>query len=515
MPHRLLLEQAETARRTGQIAGAIALAQQAVAVARDDLGRALSQIELANLLRYVPDTLQALQLVQQAEPALRSLGHIKLARALTMKGMALGDAGHHNSALDCYREALALLATRSGDDPCQEAATHGAVGLTCTQLGEFDQAAVAYRHAIALYDACGQREAIPFVLNNLAILVVRDISQRRLIDAPLERAREAQLRQLIDEGLELNRSLSGNPLATAMLLNTLGDGLRALGQNEAALQVLIDAQEAFARLEQRRGEIDVMTDIGATLLALGRLDEALDYFLRARSRLVDADIRDHERRLAELIAQAHEALGDPVSALDEYKNFMRLTLENQDRDVQRKLQQLALREEIDKALRASREDPLTGLANRRSLDDWTQTRASNGQSLAVAVVDVDHFKRINDTFSHAAGDAVLRALATILRGHCRPHDFVGRMGGEEFILIICNVDVASAQQSAERLCKAIESHAWPTVWEGLTAVTASIGVALGNAAQMALLTQAADHALYEAKAGGRNKVVLAAPDNAK
>src|SRR4051812_41202080 len=148
-----LLAQAEAARRAGRVAEGIALAEQSLAAADGDaIAAALARLELANLLRYVPETLRAVQLLGEAERAFRPQGHPALARTLTIKGMALGDAGDYAGALGLHREALAILEAPGRErDLFQEASTLGAVGLACTQLGDFAQAEDAYRQANALY----------------------------------------------------------------------------------------------------------------------------------------------------------------------------------------------------------------------------------------------------------------------------------------------------------------------------------------------------------------------------
>src|SRR5690606_487223 len=104
-------------------------------------------------------------------------------------------------------------------------------------------------------------------------------------------------------------------------------------------------------------------------------------------------------------------------------------------------------------------DPLTGLANRRCTLDWLDrlVRASQevGEPLSALIFDIDHFKRVNDTLGHQAGDEVLRRVAEIARAQLRTEDLVGRIGGEEFVCILPGVSTTEARALAERLCKAI------------------------------------------------------------
>lgn len=166
--------------------------------------------------------------------------------------------------------------------------------------------------------------------------------------------------------------------------------------------------------------------------------------------------------------------------------------------------------------RASRLDELTQIPNRRAvveaLERAWQRFQRHGRPFAAVLVDIDRFKGINDTLGHAAGDAVLVQLAARLQHHARGGDTVGRIGGEEFLLILDDVHPAQAVPSAERLCRRIGDQPVPAL-EHVVPVTASLGVAvatLEDASAEAVIARA-DRALYRAKADGRNRVVVDLP----
>lgn len=155
-------------------------------------------------------------------------------------------------------------------------------------------------------------------------------------------------------------------------------------------------------------------------------------------------------------------------------------------------------------------DPLTGLANRRELQRRGDALLLEpGRRVAVVAIDADHFKHINDTRGHEAGDTVLVALAERLRHAARAEDVVARLGGEEFVLLMPDTSLEEAHRRAEALRRDIAET--PVLLEdGPLSVTVSVGVVeRGDAGTLAGLLHAADQAMYAAKAAGRNRVVVA------
>lgn len=161
----------------------------------------------------------------------------------------------------------------------------------------------------------------------------------------------------------------------------------------------------------------------------------------------------------------------------------------------------------------AREDALTGLANRRAFDEALGEAFARmrrlGESVLLFMLDIDHFKRVNDTHGHAAGDEVLRTIGRTIASGVREVDKAFRIGGEEFAVLVIGTDVPGAQVVAERLRAAIAAR--PVATErAAVPVTTSIGIALADSTmQPAQLLEAADAALYAAKSTGRNRVVVA------
>jgi diguanylate cyclase (GGDEF)-like protein len=159
-------------------------------------------------------------------------------------------------------------------------------------------------------------------------------------------------------------------------------------------------------------------------------------------------------------------------------------------------------------------DELTGTLNRRAIvaggEREVAVAARLRRPLAVAYVDIDRFKQINDSYGHDAGDHVLRDVAELLKKTCRGIDLVGRYGGDEFCIVFPGTDSESIAYLGERLVKAVQQHRFRHGHP----VTVSIGMAaisqVSNAATWDSLIQLADNALYAAKAGGRDRLCVAA-----
>lgn len=189
----------------------------------------------------------------------------------------------------------------------------------------------------------------------------------------------------------------------------------------------------------------------------------------------------------------------------------------------------ALRDRLHDGLRAAMIDPLTGLYNRRFalpfLRDLVAPRQTGADSatataprgFAVMVADLDHFKRINDHLGHAAGDAVLKHVADLLRSALRETDLIARIGGEEFLIVIPGTDPETARRTAARLCNLVARAQIPLRKDAPPAhVTISIGLTMGQSDidtppgedRVEALLDQADRALYGAKARGRNTVTV-------
>ena len=285
------------------------------------------------------------------------------------------------------------------------------------------------------------------------------------------------------------------------------------------------AQLATAReLGDRHNESLILANAGEAALRAGQLErarmlgeEALDVAQSTSSK-----VREREARLQ--LSITCEACDDYAAALEHYKAHHVLEREMQAAEARRSTQAQALRSAIERAQRETarlrrenrvlerqaRQDALTGLANRRAFDDALATRLvdarESGAALAVVAFDLDHFKSINDRYTHAAGDSVLREAANVLRAVCRASDLAARIGGEEFVLLLPGADRKAACAIAERVRAELAFRPFAALAPGVR-VTLSAGVAVDNGEGSAEdLLRAADAALYRAKGEGRDRV---------
>jgi two-component system, cell cycle response regulator len=277
--------------------------------------------------------------------------------------------------------------------------------------------------------------------------------------------------------------------------------------SEHEVDVEIDAHEALFHAAE--GNYDVLiVSLGLENFDALRLCSQIRSLERTRSLpvLVLAEPEDNARLLRGLEIGVNDYLVRPVD-----KNEMLARVRTQ---IRKKRYSERLRENVQQSIEMAVTDALTGLHNRRymetHLNSLVEQAAARGKPLSVLVLDIDYFKAINDRHGHDAGDEVLREFATRVRKAIRGIDLACRYGGEEFVVVMPETDMAVAGMVAERLRKRIASEPFPLNQPGKAIdVTISIGIAARGEADdtAATMLKRADQALYRAKRDGRNRVV--------
>ncbi|MDE3133643.1 MAG: GGDEF domain-containing protein [Acidobacteriota bacterium] len=319
-------------------------------------------------------------------------------------------------------------------------------------------------------------------------------------------ATEARL--AIDRALALAGTARPNRFALAVIHSTRADIELRAGDPAAALE---DAERSLALLAESNSPNPYV--LGASVRAqvvarmeLGEYDGAQQAGESALNWL--GERMPHTR--STILAAVAEALREAGRLEEAYDALSRSAQLERDAFTEISELQLSLERAVlqQEQLRDQAErDWLTGLYNRRFLARELASASSNAGMLSVAVVDLDHFKAINDRHGHSVGDQVLVRAAELLCQVLRASDIIVRSGGEEFLVLMPRTDAHAARAGCERICHAIREEPWETIAEGLT-LTTSVGLATAETGgELEPLVNLADRRLYAAKAAGRDCVV--------
>ena len=443
------------------------------------------------------DTDEALSKLQAALPYVESLGDPILGfECRNMMGIVLSELNQPEAALRWYAAARedAQRAGRRRSASMALANAAGArlgMGDLASAAGQVEEARAAWQRAVQECDeaaglavAAGSRKAQFAAVGNRAAA----LGQLGQVDAAIAGFRQAAA---LGDGLgELTGTLQMAALL-AQLLVANGDAVAARAEAVAAI--------AHAEALGTRKSLETLHEIVSSIdETRGDFESALTHH-KHLFEVHKAVARDRAAQRAQAMAVRLETAQALADAARERTRADSLEADN-----------AALVEQAVALSEEAMQDALTGLANRRRLDSWLALRHAEAVSrdvpLCVALLDLDHFKHINDGFSHAVGDLVLKQVAAILRDASRGEDLAARYGGEEFVLIFDGVGPARAAEICERVRKEIEDHDWPGMVPGL-AVTASFGVCdIARHLQPVQGLARADELLYQAKAAGRNRV---------
>ena len=438
-------------------------------------------------------------------------------RALSNLGAILHGAGQAYRAEKVYAQTVRVGEEIGGTDAVRaQASTLNNIGLINVDYLDAPQAADGhYRQALALTRSLGEPD--PQILYNFAI------NQLRLDD------RDAALKALEEAG-EAARS-SASVLMELRVRSAL-TGLRQEGGAEATMRALEQIASLQAELPDPAGEAATLARLSTIQGQSGLRAQALASARRAYEQTRPTHSPQETYQALQALVEALAAEGDTRGALDYAGRISAMKLDalrqqrmdlladlqarNQDALSQRELERMRyeenirrLKEEKSRMLRSagigllvllllgavafgllqrrrhqqlrvfSERDALTGLANRHAataaLNALAAQRSQDDARHVLFLIDIDHFKQINDTHGHHAGDTVLAEVSRRLQAACRPGDLVSRWGGEEFLVACANLDPAQAQAVAARLCKAM-AYTLETA-DGERAVTASLGLA--------------------------------------
>lgn len=466
-----------------------------------------------------------------------------LADALTSLSFVYAQLLMGRDALDCGLRALA--AARRAQDPVREAWALNRIGVAYSSLDNPTQGCETAAQALEIAQRQDAAELSFACLNNLAYLwLYRTTDARRGGQASaLQQALEQAL-SLAEQATALARA-SRSPFQVAVAISNLIDA--RLNREEFALAAPLLSE--FEQLAETHGYLalglQATTQRALILKAGGDFAGAIAHLRDLLEQQGDELPPKLRRMLIHALYETHKAAGDYREALAYLEQHAELERQIARDTMALQTEVMLIRQEVDQARaraefaqldaqrereragqlereqqhlrehaaaldRAAHEDVLTGLHNRRhaefALPLLVEGARQAGKPISLAMLDVDHFKRVNDDFGHGVGDLVLQQLAQLLRQKMRSADLLARIGGEEFLVALLGMEPPQAGDICERLRQAVAAHDWGRLAAGLS-VRISIGLAGGAPPPEARqLLERADQALYTAKRSGRDRL---------
>lgn len=428
-----------------------------------------------------------------------------LTSALNLIASVYGRTGQGDKAVEVFLEALE--AARESGDPQRIGGILGNIGINSYYAGEHEKALDYLRQGLDVLDDAATDENLTMTRLNMAAIIA-DIDATEL-DMPV-------LQDLLVDAQAL-----GNARAEMLALQTLANVAAAQGELSAADQYAARALDIAEKNALAAEHLDILQLRSMIAEMDGRLADALAVERTATSVARTVFSEEQSRETARLREEFEAELRENQIALQEAEiaRSYQLTL---------LAGAIALFSTLTAGLMYSRylvkkranalldtlayRDPLTGLLNRRAMgqhiDKASALDAEQGRRpIALAILDVDHFKRVNDRLGHPVGDQILCELASFLESSTRKGDHVARWGGEEFLILLEGLSIEDAVRACRRLCNEIAEEEFQIESGAAPKLTVSAGVvefAPGLPAREHL--RRADLALYAAKSGGRNRV---------
>ena len=450
-------------------------------------------------------------------------------------GVAYGKLGVRNEAIAAHEAALALAAQCAPDLVCE---CHGNLGLTFANCERYGDALDHLKQALTIAqrgDDGTQTLRARINLNAVRATAAR-LQQKR---GETEAAR-AELGAILDECVAVLadcRAAKADQFIPPVIQH-IGIVHRYLGDTDIA-RARFGYVTAMARQHGwQRLEFDALLHVGAIESAAGNLDAAEVALARA---LAHFESTHHTMSALEAhleLARVYEKGGEFERAYATMNTCHRIRFEMSGHEEKMLTQVRAWRQQFQEArhqaraapqesnartdssavvavrqrsyVQQARLDPLTGLVNRRYGDVYLaqqfKLHGATSRVLAIGIVDIDGLRAINDRYSYAVGDAVLRGVGVLLRGACRDSDLAIRFGADEFLLVFPNTTAEQAQAICARLCTRIDRHDWKQpVPAHVVSVTVVVADSRGAHSPLDLL-RAADSMLHEAKAARRDRV---------
>ncbi|MBT9489013.1 MAG: GGDEF domain-containing protein [Rubrivivax sp.] len=512
---------ARACRASSDYPAGLLAAEAAWVAAADDGQRAQAAVERVFFTFRLGQLPALLQQAPAWMPLVRAHGGDQAFETLRILALAACELGRIDQALPYAMEAHTLA--EADGRPAPRAQSLMALGACFERMGDPWQAERLMRDALALAPADGPPRDRFVALNNLSAALIGAFYLLRGSGTQAEA--NAALARALPLAREMQTLL---PLLTEPYLNVhaqgnLGEVLLHLGHAEEA-RSLLAAARAIAEQVPLTSQVQRVRCSMAEWALLHRQPEpARDDMLALLQEEVLMPLT--RLRAHHAVYDAARQLGDAALALHHLERRTELERQRAVQQLRAQSEQFITRVEAEQSRRdADRErrraqemaqhalrDPLTGLGNRRELSQQLPPLLAEAQRtqrpLALVMLDLDHFKRVNDQHGHLVGDAVLVAVAQLLRQQLRNTDLLARTGGEEFLAVLPGASPARALEVCERIRAQVQAHDWSGLAPGLQ-VTLSAGLASAPPCEESVLMARADAALYRAKAAGRNRIEL-------
>lgn len=540
-----LVAASEASRLKGDYLEGVQWARRAVdhANVNGELGQEAEALRLlANQLLRTGDMEEAADCCGRAASLDETTGNeTGRAQALTLQALAYLNLGLQEEALQVL--AVSLEIAQRLRDPNLLFWAYNRIGGAHDNMGNHLESRAFMQRALPLATGLGA-EAKFCILNNLAANGV-DLAGDALDKGDAALAADAVAAGLghARDAIELARA-ADHPYREAIGLGNYGM-LLAFGGDEQAAQQATTRSHAIA---SQKGYASLQLDAGFNLARIamhfGQYDTAINRFEAVLPDLIEHDEKPMALRAHRLLSDLYQRAGRTPEAFDHYKRYHAIEsairssvadtrarmvtgmaelsvalLDAERAKLETRLHQMRLAEleterrdlltrtrDLD---RQAHEDDLTGLKNRRYALSALGERLADcpaDAAIPVAIVDADHFKKVNDSFGHSTGDAVLRRLAALLSSGMDGHGFVARLGGEEFLLVFDARAVVTAIADCQHIRASVVAEPWTNLAADL-AMTVSIGItSAGREEDVAKVLARADAALYRSKSGGRNRV---------
>ncbi len=506
--------------KAGNYAAAQKILRQALGLSRaahDPATQADIYTHLSSTAYFLNDFEAALSHAIKGLEASREAGSkLDEAFALHNIGWVYDNFGLHKDALDSFSAELAIL-EECGVGGGRKARVLNAVGMGYRRLGDHGRATTYLESSLALAQQLGDLRSQARALGNLGV-VQENLNQPETALRYYEQSITLYLRA--DDPYELARQYTH-----------MGNALLGLARDGEARSAFTQALVHLQRAPNVSLKIDVLLSLSELAKRQGDAPLAFERLNNA-AKLADPETAPADAyRVHKALAELYKARGEPRQALHHFETFHSLQERVRREAEERKTKGLLLQFDVER-LEFEREmyrlkhvelarayaqleevsvrDPLTNLHNRRFLAQQLAQEVERakryGRPLSLMLCDIDNFKQVNDTFSHAVGDEVLKIIADVLKSRTRTSDLKARLGGEELVAVFPETSLEDAVSLCEAMRRAAEGYDWAGLHPELR-VTLSLGVAeLTPHDTPDSLLRLADDRMYEAKRSGKNRV---------